>query len=277
VPQTLTVAVALLCCFPSWARSATPDDLPRVEHSLQSGIDWAMRQQPFETGDLWLFSMIQEPATQEMVQATYKKYRGHLGPFEGLLRPGAPSGEMPAQWERLRRNPYSRIGVWLYFAASAPKRGPPPEVLEELLAGEYRDYLSTHQYLALRILTDRRAISGARVRRALEHVLDSIETEQAQDSIFSDLYVERVAILLYGGRAGPRVHEWIVRILAEQAPDHRWTVRQHDFPTLINDLHTSLLSLWSLDQYRRLRGPPGAAAGVTGFQASRPRDPGGRR
>ena len=184
---------------------------------------------------------------------------------------------MPAEWERLSGNPYSRIGVWLYFAASAPRRTPPAPILDELLTPGYHDYLCTHQYLALRILRDRGAISGARVRHALACALDSIEAEQERDTRFSDLYVERVAILLLGGRTGPHLHEWIGKILAEQAPDHRWMVRSHDFPTVINDLHTTLLSLWTLDQYRRLRGPPGADAGAAGVPASLLRSSGGRR
>jgi hypothetical protein len=261
---TARLVLALLFAFIADAEAAQHSSPHSVAAALRGGIAWAWTQQPFNTGDLWLMSKLDDADLRRRVRATCLEHAGELGPFEGLVRPGVVGREMPAEWSRLSVNPYSRIGVWLFWAANAPGRAPPPAVCDELLTGEYSDYLLTHQYLTLRLLNDRHTLTGPRIRARLARLVTKIEQEQDADSLFSDLFAERAALLLSAGRVTPRARRWVETILACQEPDHRWRVRPHPYPTQINDLHTTLLCLWTLDQYRRIGSPLAVSSGIPG-------------
>lgn len=245
--MVLTTCVAIMGGTTYWfiARSE-----PSLRESIRAGMNWALGQRSFQPGDLWVLSQIDDARASHRARQTIERYQGRLGPFEGLLRSGFDGGEPPEEWSRLEGNPYARIGVWLFHAGNYPARRPPEAVVEELMEGRYSDYLLAHQYVALRILFDRGAVTGERVEAALADLLDRMEAEQREDEVFSDLHAERVALLLHGGRRPQALSAWIARILDHQEKDGRWETPPHPYPTRIEDLHTTLLCLWALDQYQ---------------------------
>ena len=86
----------------------------------------------------------------------------------------------------------------------------------------------------------------------IESLLQDIEGEQRAESGFSVLFAEREALLLSGGRVADETRRWIARILSAQESDGRWRVPPHPYPTTLNELHTTLVSLWALDEYSRI-------------------------
>ena len=65
-------------------------------------------------------------------------------------------------------------------------------------------------------------------------------------------------LLLSGGRVAKETRRWIARILSAQEPDGRWRVPPHPYPTTLNELHTTLVSLWALDEYSQILAARGA-------------------
>ena len=124
--------------------------------------------------------------------------------------------------------------------------------MAQLLKAQHAEYLLAHQYLALRILRERGVLSGPGLEARMESLLADIEGEQRAESGFSDLFAEREALLLSGGRVADETRLWIARILAAQEEDGRWRVPRHPYPTTLNELHTTLVSLWALDEYSRI-------------------------
>ena len=242
------------------ARAAPPSGAVEdaLEASIARGLAWVLQQDELEVGDLYALQQLQRVPAQARVRAELAARAGSLGPFEGLVRPGTLAAR-PKEWDGLKGQRYAPIATWLYHASNAPAVPTPEPVLKELLAGSHSEYLLAHQYLALRILSERGVITGPGLAARLEQLLRDIEGEQRAEAGFSDLFAERQALLLSGGRVPPDTLRWIARILVAQEDDGHWRVPRHPYPTTLNETHTTLVSLWALDAYARILATRSAA------------------
>lgn len=245
-------AALLLASLTGRAEPRVQDDATATETARRAGIAWSVRKPPREAGDLWMLSMLDDPSAQAIVREASERPGLPPDPYAGLYTPGADGGELPKAWARLGRNAYGRMAGWLHAAANAPGRTPPAGLVESLVTERNADYVRTHQYLTLRLLRDRGCAGGLLVEAALERLLDEIEAEQRSDPWFSDLAAERIAVLLFGGRSVPEMPAWIGLLVDAQEPDGRWRVVPHPYPVGVSDGHATLVTLWALDQWRRL-------------------------
>lgn len=226
-----------------------------IEMSIDKGLAWVLEQDVLEVGDLHALQQLDRAPARRRVEAELQQRAGALGPFEGLVRPGALAAK-PPEWAALKGQRYERLATWLYHAANAPSIPTPEGVIAQLLRGQHGEYLLAHQYLVLRILRERGVLSGPGIETYMEGLLRDIEAEQRAEIGFSDLFAERQALLLSGGRVAEETSGWMARILAAQESDGRWRVPPHPYPTTLNELHTTLVSLWALDQYARILRMP---------------------
>jgi hypothetical protein len=242
-----------------------------VNAAVERGLAWVLQQEALEVGDLYALQQLERPAALRRAQAEIARRAGNLGPFEGLVAPGALAPK-PAEWATLKGQRYERLATWLYHAANAPGIPVPESVVAEVLKGQHAEYLLAHQYLVLRILEERGILTGPGFASHQQRLLQDIEGEQRHESAFTDLFAERQALLLSADRVSEETPLWIDRILAAQEPDGRWRVPPHPYPTKINELHSTLVSLWALDEYARIL----AARSSHGMLAA-PRPPGPTR
>ncbi len=252
-PGWRALALLLLASAAPGLPAATRGD--RLDAAIHSGIAWAVDHEHFELGDLWGLSMLDDDVARQKVKDEIEKTGGQLGPYSGLVVDGADGGEFPEAWRPKTPDDDLHMAVWIYWAANAPGRTPPPEVVHDLIGTYQGGYKLTHQYLSLRILHDRGCASGSLVDDALDRLLNEIEREQRAAPWYSDLAAERVAVLLFGGRTPPELDAWIEILLEAQGSTHHWRVPPHPYSLRLDDMHATLVSLWALDQYRRLAPP----------------------
>jgi hypothetical protein len=226
-------------------------DALRIEAAIDRGLTWLFAQDDLSVGDLFGLQRIERPAAQEHAAAEIARRAGTLGPFEGLVRPGALAREPREDWASLEGHRYEPMARWIYHAANAPGVPTPEGIVKQLLDDPHGEYLLAHQYLALRVLSERGVVSGPGVEARLGALLSALEAEQLTETAFSDLFAERLALLLWGGRAPAQTPRWIQLILDAQETDGRWRVPAHPYPTTLDEKHATVVSLWALDEQAR--------------------------
>lgn len=110
-------------------------------------------------------------------------------------------------------------------------------------------YDLTHRYLALLFIKQRGCAYPGNLARDLEDAA-ALMADEEKGSFVSDVSIERVAFLLYGGFGGLVTDDQVKGIVARQDPSGGWRAGYAipDFGTDVNP-HTTALAVWALSQY----------------------------
>lgn len=156
----------------------------------------------------------------------------------------------PISEETLASSTIVRYDRWLLETLACRERPLSLETRAELGSAELlRGYDATHAYLAVLYLerlgcsldTESEDIS---LRERIIQTEEALMKEAAQDFEFSDLWVERAAFLLWGGRQDVVDEVWLEKITNAENPSGGWG----DGVGTVSNPHSTALATWTLVQ-----------------------------
>ncbi|NQV32543.1 MAG: hypothetical protein HQ515_07605, partial [Phycisphaeraceae bacterium] len=143
-----------------------------------------------------------------------------LDPFLQLIDPCAPCVELPV-------NPGA--GLERFYSYMLAPFGTPREravsLINDFMAIHSSGYILTHQLLLLQWAEQIGFELPKHMALKKQDLLERILQEQLENHPFSDLYAERVAILLYFGHQDPsNAANWVQAIVNAQLQDGNWGI-----------------------------------------------------
>lgn len=258
-----------------------PIEASRLDEAILAGIEYLDRTDGFRTTFLqggpgppeaWIAKRILEhephPGLAEDVR---------IG-WEALLRsPAAALAHLPGEPARVMtradRATMDRLleiaqgwDSWFFIARFPELARDRPEDLAAMLDESLRNsygYRLTHRIVAYRFMRALNPEEAAAfdVPAREDRAVARLYREMLLDPRLSDLYFERVAVLLQGSAVSRPVHRWIERVLQVQRSDGGWPRNAAlvcdlvQLPGLACDrgdsrLHPTFLAVWALVQYR---------------------------
>jgi hypothetical protein len=231
--------------------------------AARRGATWLMALEiPLkDPGIPWIVSAIDgeychEPRVAEYVAQRFKEFEGRRDPIYTALRALALGGR-DEQFEAFSRRWQKFINKGDVVSAMAfgvyCDRMPRPEVVSRtVLSTTSAGYEATHQLLALEYMKQNGCLSPDE-EKTLTLTARAIAAEQQQDSVFSDLWAERLAVLLYGDHRQLVETSWIETLIAEQEPSGAWSDPRfpRQFYKTPENPHTTVLAIWALAEYSR--------------------------
>jgi hypothetical protein len=225
-----------------------------VEKAYTLGLAAILRQQVLTVGDIWLLQEMLKSAPnkalQQMVNDRAADLAGH--PFERLINPNTPYVNLP-------EDPgvgLTRFYNYLLAPFGAPKKRA-ISFIDDFLSIDESGYVLTHQFIVLEWAEQTSLELPEQLGAKRQKLLNQILREQLEDKSFSDLYMERVAILLYFGDPDAlAAAQWIKTIVNAQLPDGSWGLYvehlSYDGQSITGKpgtSHTIVLALLSLRAY----------------------------
>ena len=230
----------------------------RALAAAQRGAVWlsALDAPLKDPGIPWIISAIDaaychEPRLTQYVAQRFMEFDGRPHPIFVAMRALALGGKdetfdtFGRRWQKLvdKTDVISAMAYAVYC-----DRMPRPEaVAPALLSTTSQGYALTHQDLALLYMQKNGCLSTSE-QETLEQAARAIAAEQSRDDEFSDLWAERIAMLLYGDHRELVKRSWIERLIAEQAPSGAWSdphFARRIYPERENP-HTTVLAVWAL-------------------------------
>lgn len=147
-------------------------------------------------------------------------------------------------------NPQSDTNAWISVALHFDPVNAPNWFQEYVLeADNLPGILLTHQFLALLIQQHSwpEAHFGPDRENRMRELAESIASEENIDTQFTDLFAERVAMLIAGGYSHLAKKEWLEQILDNRLTNSLWPLFAGDETP---HMHTSHVSLWALAGYQ---------------------------
>jgi len=192
----------------------------RVEKAYTLGLAAILREQVLTVGEIWLLQEMLKSAPnkalQQMVNDRAADLAGH--PFERLINPNTPYANLP-------EDPgvgLTRFHNYLLAPFGTPKNRA-ISFIDDFLSTNESGYVLTHQFIVLEWAEQTSLELPEQLGAKRQKLLNQILREQLADKSFSDLYVERVAILLYFGDPDAlAAAQWIKTIVNAQLPDGSW-------------------------------------------------------
>ena len=219
-------------------------------NSIHSILD----EKKWNVGEIWVLKELmkfdQDIRLPQLLNSQIDKLSGD--PFLRLVDPKAPL-------VTLSEHPGTgRDRFYTYMLAVV---GTPADqalsYVREFILSDAKGYVQTHQFLAMVWFEQTNIGLSAEFMAKKKLILSRIAAEQERAEVFSDLYAERMAILLhYGNPKTPDVHRWIQTMVSAYLQNGRWVLyteniaydgeRDTNAPG-VN--HTRILSLLSLRLY----------------------------
>ena len=226
----------------------------QVLQACESGLA-AIMQEPISTvGDAWtlqeIYGLAPDHALQQRIDSTAEKHA--LDPFLQLIDPCAPRIELPVN---------AGAGLNLFYNYMLAPFGTPREravlLVNDFMAINSSGYILTHQFLLLQWAEQVGFEMPEDLVIKKQDLLAQILQEQLKNDSFSDLYTERVAILLHFGDQAPlNAANWIRVIVDAQLEDGSWGIYcetvTFDGESVTGELgvsHINALALLSLRTY----------------------------
>lgn len=195
------------CCAAARALSAGVRALLADSSGMRAGETWLLKE---------LSEIYSDPDLERLIAQATKNLAADKG--ARLLDPGAAKTSLPPS--------PGRGAIKLMYYVLAPMGAPESrgiEFIRDFLAHPESGYVLTHQFLVLEWAKDVGLELPESLRAKRSMLLKGIAAEQASDPEFSDLYAERVALLLaFGTVPLATAAGWIDTILAAQTPEGRW-------------------------------------------------------
>lgn len=242
--------------FPVQANSVldTEVSIDNLKSVYKEEIKYVNNAQYFNVDELWALTKIGEITNDKSLDILVNKRAETIkaDPFLPLLRRDAKRIALPES---------PGIGVQKLFTFMASPFGEPASrsrnYIEQFISHNGTGYILTHQLLTLIWAEESGLIESDSFQPRKHELLDSLYNEQMNDASFSDLYVERVVLLLLNNKGikADRL-QWISTILDSRQQDGGWG----EFETRLafegqeatiksGDMHTRVLALWSIQLY----------------------------
>lgn len=266
VPAAIVGACGVYYCLNNVSLMTDGRFARRLDAAIAEATEWVRTHEDQITANhnLALFMMLQdchalqpEPLFPELVQRVLTEQDVPDG-WRKLLRPGR---EMDQQRLNTRLPLEPRDNRWMLYAIA-----PHLVVLtDEDLAGLYdpdrwTGRPLTHQLLALTQLRHSGAASE-RSEALIDRLCRRITGQLRWDLAVVDLYIQKVAFVLWAGHADMVNRRWVERVIDNQAADGGWNDRwcrvfrsrrrpALDFADPPSDDHATIQALWLLYQVR---------------------------
>lgn len=231
--------------------------------SARRGASWLLAQDiPLkDPGIPWIVSAIDgeychEPRVAAYVAQRFTEFDGRPDPIYAALR-GLALGARDETFDDFSRHWQEFVNKGDVVSAMAYgvycDRLPRPDVVTRVvLSTTSAGYQATHQLLALQYMKQNGCLSPDE-QETLALTARAIAAEQQQDSEFSDLWAERVAVLLYADYRQLVAADWIETLVAKQEPSGAWSDPRFPrrFYQTPENPHTTALAVWALAEYGR--------------------------
>ena len=258
--QTLIFLVLMGCLFligcepENRQRVISQSRKNEVLNAYNSGLAALMKEPKLNPDVIWILQQIAKINPDETLQKFIEEKTAIVPEHLALcaIIPDAPRVELPEQLP----SGFSRYRECLLAPFGAPAERA-VSFIEVFLSTDERGYVLTHQFLVLIWAEQMDLEIPEHLQNKKEKLLQAILNEHRDDDIFSDLYAERAAMLLYYGNPDAReADKWINKIIDSQMDDGNWGVH----PALVNydgqavmltspKQHATVLSLWALYAY----------------------------
>ncbi len=192
----------------------------QAESSLTLGR-WAFLAKTRVTVDtVWTLRKALEAQPDERLMAWADERAAELSgdKFARLLQPDAKRPILPEG----QGTGMQQLGNYILAAVGAPADRA-VRVIDEFTATAQRSYGLTHQVFVIKWAAETGLDLPSEVRQRVPGLLKKIAAELAVDRRFSDLYAERVALLLFFGDPSEQdAARWTRKIVDEQGEDGLW-------------------------------------------------------
>ncbi len=258
----LSLALVLSAC--ASAQVQPPNMRTRIDLAIERSVDCFALQPSMYSDQLWFLLRAQEHIDHARLGRVLERLRQRPRPdgMTALVNPNAagaaPPVTGPVPWQEL-------MSLMRQSIACRGNQTPSRE-LQAFVNEQHEGYVLTHQILAMqwaRSVGCRVPQTWSARESALAH---RVLAELATDSVFNDLFVERVVSVGKAGHATLLHRRWLEWILEAQSPDGCWRsplgkmqIRFRGY-TLesttesVSPLHTSSLAVCALAQYAKLVG-----------------------
>ena len=222
-------------------------------NNVEKGINWILTQSDFDVGTLWVLGKLCQDTNSKRLKDLYQKELGaarkdkRFKYYLKLFDDEIIIEKMPKS-KAISGSDLMIMEDWLIAAVNCKDFTPSEEILRELFDTKYSGYLSTHQLLAIMWLKEQGYQDG-RIEPKIKEIVEQMVLEQVSEDEFTDLFVERTAVILYAGYREKIERRWIEIILDAQKEDGHWTPPPPKINAYISDLHTTILAVWVLIQY----------------------------
>lgn len=233
------------------------DELEMIKCAIDKGIEWLLNQSYFEVGTLWILDELCQNINDKRLKQLYQRelntarYKQSFKYYLKLFDEKVVVEKIPES-RAISTSDLFIIEDWLIAAVNCKDFAPSEEILRQLFDSGYSGYLATHQLLAIMWLKEQGYQNG-RIEPKIKEVIESIVSEQVTENEFSDLFAERITLILYAGYGEKIERRWIKTILDAQKEDGRWISPQPEIDAYISELHTTILAIWALIQYEEIR------------------------
>lgn len=185
-----------------------------------SGMKAVLKESRFNVGDIWaLLEILKSAPNRKLRQFVDSKMSSFAGdPFELLINPDAPRVALPV-------DPgvgLNRLYHYMLALAGFPEKRA-ISFISDFLSTNESGYILTHQLLVLEWSKQTGLALPDNILLKKNILLERIKQEQLGDESFSDLYAERVAILLHFGKQEVAdVAKWVKTIVEAHLRDGSW-------------------------------------------------------
>jgi hypothetical protein len=241
----------------SWSRTSAQSLAERIDRAARLGTDWVVTQP--DKGNSALFYMVADMADLSGDPRLHRIVRN------ASTDPSASSDEI---WRRLldptakvRRPSRQQLDAlqdyqrWLAYAIAPQEVDLTDSERAALFAPDRFAWGSrTHQLFAL-IVYRNRVENSAAVTALVNHLCEKIALEEGWDIRVTDLYLQRLALIVAAGRPDLLKRRWVERAIAHQRPDGGWVSSWYGWgPGLLvfdvrakaPNIHTTIQGLWLL-------------------------------
>lgn len=258
----LTASLCLTVLF-FWSRSGDPELASAIEKGLRYYTPETMAT--VRVDDALLLSLIERAyADRQPSLLTPEKLRTFsLDPLKRLIDPSDPvpgirfyrraypyqilqtidnnSYLVNPPYEKYLRDPYDDI-LFKALYCDLDRYDEADFSILKSIRSESGDYADTHYLLGLLLLKESRCLESESLDPEIEAAAQDIADAAAADTVFSDLYAERIVFLYWAG-AGDKVRkEWVEFIREHLTDDPGWRDSGAEF----SNAHTTGLSLLAL-------------------------------
>jgi len=194
----------------------------RASKAYAAGLAAMMREPVSSVGDVWTLQEICRLAPDKALQqCIHDNAVNHVDdPFLRLIDPCAPRVELPVD---------PGTGLNRFYSYMLAPFGTPREramsFIHDFMAINTSGYILTHQFLLLEWAEQIGFELPEYLATKRQEILERILQEQLTNNSFSDLYTERVAILLHFGDQDPvNAAKWVKTIVSAQLQDGSWGI-----------------------------------------------------
>jgi hypothetical protein len=262
--QAIALGIALLAFVLAGVQYRRAEALRKQAlEAARRGATWlsALDSPLKDPGIPWIVSAINGEYCHEPRVAQYVAQR--LVEFDGLRHPiytamrglalGAKDEQFEVFSERWQEHADKSGVLWAMAFGVYCDRMPRPDVISQIvLSTTFSGYDLTHQFLALQYMKQNGCLSPSE-EKSIARAARAISDERHGDFEFSDLWAERLAVLLYGDYRRLVETSWIETLIAKQEPSGAWSdprFPRRYYKTPENP-HTTVLAVWALAEHSR--------------------------